>query len=414
MSILTATRPASNAKSRPLDVSLLLTIRETDYSVTPIAPGPDNVKGYRLEKLSGAREAYDLAHTNDGLVTCDCPSYVATHEGTISTCKHGSALVLMGLLPKPCCIPNARVETRPAPTAAPESEMIADLPHGRVVPAFDRSLYTAQNAVSEGRALWLEHRHLHAGEPLPATIVTVDSGSAPAEARQVETVSCCPDDEPMPCQGCLSHEGAADLSDASWGDDWRWELGPEADPATDPEVLELIEAGAYEQAEGEAPLEFPTPECFEAVATGRADWAREFGLVPAPGYVTRENAEDLAVDEAIGDGWAEYRDRERAEGMKARAARMLAADDATIATNEGGPDEPSARTLEEQVLDHARELRAIGSPLHDLLAERAEQLAAEIRYLDATTVGQYRDRRDAALDAARDAAEARMASRCCC
>ena len=51
---------------------LLLTIRETDYSVTPIAPGPDNVKAYRLEKLSGDRETYDLAHTNDGLVICDC------------------------------------------------------------------------------------------------------------------------------------------------------------------------------------------------------------------------------------------------------------------------------------------------------------------------------------------------------
>ena len=76
-------------------------------------------------------------------------------------------------------------------------------------------------------------------------------------------------------------------------------------------------------------------------------------------------------------------------------------------------NEPAARSLADQVLAHARELRAVGSPLHDLLAERAEQLAGEIRYLDATTVGQYRDRREAALDAARDAAEARQAARCC-
>src|SRR4051795_7620368 len=104
MATITSPAPRVNAKSRPLNVSLMLTIRETDYSVTPIAPGPDNIKAYRLEKLSGDRETYDLAHTNDGLVVCDCPSYVATHEGTSSTCKHGSALVLMGLPPKPCCV----------------------------------------------------------------------------------------------------------------------------------------------------------------------------------------------------------------------------------------------------------------------------------------------------------------------
>lgn len=65
------------------------------------------------------------------------------------------------------------------------------------------------------------------------------------------------------------------------------------------------------------------------------------------------------------------------------------------------PTEPvEPRSLEHQVRDHARELRAQGSPLGDLLAEQAEQLADQIRYLEATTVEQYRDRLDAALDCA--------------
>jgi hypothetical protein len=82
----------------------------------------------------------------------------------------------------------------------------------------------------------------------------------------------------------------------------------------------------------------------------------------------------------------------------------------------GSPDshsEPGPRSLAVQVEDHARELRAVGSPLHDLLAERAEGLAAQIRLVDATTVEQFRDRLSAMLDAAADAAEARHRAACC-
>jgi hypothetical protein len=259
MSTITAPIPRVNAKSRPLNVSLLLTIRETDYAVTVIAPGPDNVKAYRLEKLSGDRETYDLAHTNDGLVVCDCKSYVATHEGTSSTCKHGSALVLMGLLPKPCCVANTRVAyddareraaavapTPDGPTApAPYAEHVAKLaalevaeatvrsegenqdynvnliPPAPVAPAFDADFYRAQNAVAERRALWLSQRHMHTSEPMPA----------PKAADEPEP--CCDPVEPAACAACATvHTPAADPTGdgAEWGADDVITLGPAAEP----------------------------------------------------------------------------------------------------------------------------------------------------------------------------------------
>ena len=75
--------------------------------------------------------------------------------------------------------------------------------------------------------------------------------------------------------------------------------------------------------------------------------------------------------------------------------------------------EPDRRTLAEQIDVEARHYRTLGTAFGDLIAETIEKLAAEVRWLDASTPDAYRDRREAALDAARDAAESRMASGCC-
>lgn len=231
----------------------------------------------------------------------------------------------------------------------------------------------------------------------------------PTSHVEVKTPApCCSPSESAPCSSCVDADEPAtvelhtlpdDLSGADWQDEFRYELGPDVEPEPDREVLELIEAGALEQAEGEGPLGYATPECFAAVAEGRADWAREYGLVPFVNWVSRENRDDLLADDAIGDGWACYRERGLADAVRAKALELAAG--------------PPARSLAEQVDDHARELRAEGSPLGDLLAERAESLAAQVRALDATTVEQFRDRRDAMLDADMVRAEARRAA-CCC
>jgi hypothetical protein len=206
MASSTATRPRVKASTQPLDARLTLTIRGTSYALTAIDPGPDNSRAWRLEKLGGKREIYDVCRTNEGLVVCDCPSYVSTHEGTCSTCKHGSALVAVGLLDAPkgltSSIPPApafvrlpdefdEVEKAPAlvlvgddgttlaeaetwharahaaalAVASGAAELLTSKPP---VAPLDLEFYHCQDAVARGKALWLSHRDLFAKEPLPA------------------------------------------------------------------------------------------------------------------------------------------------------------------------------------------------------------------------------------------------------
>jgi hypothetical protein len=120
-------------------------------------------------------------------------------------------------------------------------------------------------------------------------------------------------------------------------------------------------------------------------------------VLPCTACVAHEGPADLSDD-----GW----DDSFVWAPTADDGRM------TIATDDGH-SEPGPRSLAEQVDDHARELRAQGSPLGDLLAERAESLAAQIRLVDASTVSQFRDRLDCLLDAEAARVEARHAARCC-
>src|SRR4051812_26305950 len=102
MSTITAPSPRVNRKSRPITVELTLTINGVAYVVMPIAPGPDNVKAYRLVKHGAGETVYDVAQTTAGLVECDCPSYESTYRGNgLETCKHGRALIMVGLLEYP-------------------------------------------------------------------------------------------------------------------------------------------------------------------------------------------------------------------------------------------------------------------------------------------------------------------------
>jgi hypothetical protein len=233
MSTITAPAPRVNARSRPLTVELTLTINGQAYHVEPIAHAPGGAKSYRLAKHSGDGATYDLDAFADR-VECSCPSYTKTHEGTSSLCKHGRALVMVGLVDYPdetaadarAAYDSAReklaaiAETEDA--VRREGENQADVrslnSHARVAPAFDADFYRAQNAVAERRALWLSHRHLHTSDPLPA----------PKAAAEPEP-ACCPDDEPMPCRACVAHEGPGDMADGGWMDDARWELGPDDD-----------------------------------------------------------------------------------------------------------------------------------------------------------------------------------------
>src|SRR4051812_23218654 len=65
-------------------------IKGADYLVRTIDAGECGVSAVRLTKLS-SHESYDVIRRHDGLVACDCPSYVFRYEGTDQTCKHGVA-----------------------------------------------------------------------------------------------------------------------------------------------------------------------------------------------------------------------------------------------------------------------------------------------------------------------------------
>jgi hypothetical protein len=71
-------------------------------------------------------------------------------------------------------------------TLAASPQAVNARPTARVVPPFDPDFYRSQNAVAEGRALWLAHRHLHASDPLPSAnpardIVLLDDDGTPLE-----------------------------------------------------------------------------------------------------------------------------------------------------------------------------------------------------------------------------------------
>lgn len=131
----TMTKTRKPVKSAPV-VSLALSIDHQVYSVEPI----QSAKGFRLTKQAARDDVYDVVRTSEGLVTCSCPSYQNTFADTVSTCKHGDALLKMGLLepiywtggqptpkadkpepaeaPAPCCSP-----TESAPCAACVTEV---------------------------------------------------------------------------------------------------------------------------------------------------------------------------------------------------------------------------------------------------------------------------------------------------
>jgi hypothetical protein len=82
---------------RPLPLRLILTIRETDYAVRPLACDPPiAARAFQLRKPDGT--FYDVAQTPFGS-TCDCPDFVYRRDGLDPLgCKHVRALRAYGLI----------------------------------------------------------------------------------------------------------------------------------------------------------------------------------------------------------------------------------------------------------------------------------------------------------------------------
>ncbi len=252
-------------RREPLTASLTITIRGDVYSLTSISPGEDGSRAWRLEKQGDGDAVYDVIRRHDGLVQCSCPSWEATYSNSVSTCKHGQALVMVGLLQAP------KVETH---KPLVNRDIVTVYKTAPAVAPFDADFYRGQNAVSEGRALWLCHRHLHTSDPLPPRMTLCGTEGHSAEPRDVVFVDddgsilptfaeidqkhkadhlarvralldgnpflpapCCPVDEPMPCSACVTHEGPGDLSDDAWDDSHVWSTSDVAPEPDEPRAL---------------------------------------------------------------------------------------------------------------------------------------------------------------------------------
>jgi hypothetical protein len=88
---------AAPASPLPLDLALVVVIRGVGYQVTPLDAGPDHARAWRLSKSDG--EVYDVCRARDGRTTsCTCAHYTYRLEGTSAVCKHGAALIQLGLI----------------------------------------------------------------------------------------------------------------------------------------------------------------------------------------------------------------------------------------------------------------------------------------------------------------------------
>jgi hypothetical protein len=120
MSSLTRTAPRVKPAREPRAftcsfVSMTIEINDVRYSVDPIDAGEFGIRAYRLTKHSGDHAIHDVLRTHAGPVECSCPDFVCRRQGlTDEPCKHGLALLTLGLLPAPAA---------PAPAPAPARDI---------------------------------------------------------------------------------------------------------------------------------------------------------------------------------------------------------------------------------------------------------------------------------------------------
>lgn len=82
-------------------LSASVRINGAGYDVEPIPPTEDETVAYRLARHDN-EAVYDVVRTRGGVVECGCPDYEHRHRGNgFGLCKHGQALVRLGLVEAP-------------------------------------------------------------------------------------------------------------------------------------------------------------------------------------------------------------------------------------------------------------------------------------------------------------------------
>jgi hypothetical protein len=238
------------AELKPLTVAMVISIDHVHYAVAPLAPAPGASKAYRFTKVDGDEAQHDLDETADG-ASCTCGDFVWRHEGLDDLgCKHIRAARMLGLIAE-------APEPTPARTAYDDArEKLARI-------AEDEAVVRREGVISNDT---------------PARVAAVPA-------------TCCPDDEPLPCAACLTHEGPGDASDDGWMDDARWELGPDDD--------EPFAAWIARQAEAFATIGTPRAKWLAGKIAELAERARWLDAASPDAFDDRLQAQlDAAADAA--------------------------------------------------------------------------------------------------------------------
>ena len=100
MTTTTRARTRKPARTPHGTCRLTLTINEAAYAVKPVPCDPTAaLKCYELRKADGER--YHVSRHAHG-IECTCPDFIFRRDGlTAEPCKHGAALIALGLLDGP-------------------------------------------------------------------------------------------------------------------------------------------------------------------------------------------------------------------------------------------------------------------------------------------------------------------------
>jgi hypothetical protein len=186
----------------------ILAIKGVPYAAEAIDAGECGTAAFRLCKLAGDFEVYDVVRTWYGEVTCDCADFEFRRRGTgLGPCKHGRACVDAGLMEAPHVGPPDRYPDEA--TELPESAYHEEGPEADVAAAL---------------------------RALPAI-----------------TAPCCPADEAEPCIACsgaaeskVDPEGRRRFEEACQAgpDDSEWDA-PFIEPADDGPDTPTFAASSY-------------------------------------------------------------------------------------------------------------------------------------------------------------------------
>jgi hypothetical protein len=174
---------AQQSSAAKLTVSLALSINHTVYAVQPIAAAAfaHGSKAWRLTKQGGDHDVYDVVkNMGSGLVECDCADYEMRHRQIdAGMCKHGQALVDLGLLQPPQTWEPMEVTPMCATRGCFNGLHLTEGPDGRK--------YCPVHWEMENEPGGRYFKPYVAPAPQP---------------EPVSGAPCCPQDEPEPCKPC--------------------------------------------------------------------------------------------------------------------------------------------------------------------------------------------------------------------